>query len=162
MHHIFKAALPIIICTIAGCNSAVTLEDYPTIGGAWRGYSGDFSKPPKPDSLYPYISLTILRDGRVEGTDGAAQLKDCIVERNRGSIARWIGVETDYKIEGFLSGKISADDTTAEIIRDIAVPFTIVRDTLSGTLFIEKPWTYPYPILSKLRLPRKDIHPTEN
>jgi len=148
------ACLFLTAMLIAGCNSAVTLEDYPIIGGAWRGYSGDFSKLPKPDSLYPYISLTILRDGRVEGTIGTAQLKDCIVERNRGSIARWIGVETDYKIEGFITGNISARDTSTESIRDIAFPFTIEQDTLRGTLFTEKPWTYPFPIVPKVSIGR--------
>jgi len=139
---------------IAGCNSAVTNEDFPVIGGGWSGHSRDHSQPLKPDSLFPLVSLTIHRDGTVEGTVGNAQIKDCIVERNRGSIARWIGVETDYKIEGFITGNISARDTSSESIRDIAFPFNIKNDTLRGTLFIEKPWTYPYPILPKISITR--------
>jgi hypothetical protein len=145
----------------AGCNSPLTKEELIEISGTWYGHSSDFSKPSKPDSLFPVVSITILHNGKIEGYAGNAQLIDCFVEKNRGPIAKTIGVETDYKIEGFLSGRISPSDTTTVLLRNIAVPFNIVNDTLAGSLFIEKPWTYPFPILSKLRLSRKMTVTTE-
>lgn len=140
---------------LGGCNSAVTNEDLATLTGIWTGEGRSYVSSQPPDSIPAAVTIVIDTNGAVTGSAGGARFTEAYVHRNRGAVARWLGVETDYKIEGFLSGRLSAADTSTADRRDIAIPFNIEADTLHGTLFVEMPWRYPYPVMPKLRLTKR-------
>lgn len=156
MKTVFKLfAFFLLLFLFAGCNSKLETSDLRILSCIWEGRTSDYSIPPKPDSLFPIMKIQILENGQVIGNVGNAVFKNTLAECNRGSLARALNFETDYKIEGFLIGKINSRDTSNVRDRDIAFPFNIENDTLKGTLFLEKPWTYPLPILPKIRLTKK-------
>lgn len=140
---------------IFSCNSSLSDEELLILTGVWEGKSNDFAKTPKPDSLFPIVSINILSDGKVEGKAGDATFKDCYIEKNRGSIAKSLNVETDYIIEGFLVGKINKRDSLGKVERNISIPFNVENDSLRGTLFIVESWKYPNPILPKVVISKK-------
>jgi hypothetical protein len=79
------------------------------------------------------IAITIRADGEIEGHVGGARLENAYVLKNRGAFGRLIHVATDFRIEGRLQGAVFAADTRPT--KDIRVPLSLERDTLSGALF---------------------------
>lgn len=152
---IFPAVAATVFLMLSGCNSAATRDDLALLTGTWTGQGRSYVSAQPPDSIPATVTIVIDTNGVVSGSAGDARFTDAYIHRNRGAIARWLGVETDYKIEGFLSGRLSAADTSTAERRDIAIPFNIEADTLRGTLFVEMPWSYPYPVVPKLRLTKQ-------
>jgi hypothetical protein len=79
------------------------------------------------------ITIGIRADGSVEGRVGGATLLGAYVLKNRGWFGRAMHIGTDFRLEGRLQGSIFAADPVPTM--DIHAPFSLVGDTLAGTLF---------------------------
>ena len=145
-----------IILIFTGCNSEMTIDDIHLLSGSWQGSANDFSKVKKVDSLRSLISLSITDNGRAQAKVGSAIISNATVVRNRGSIARFLKLKTDYLIEGILNGHVNFYDTLNYVDQKITIPFNVINDTLRGTLFVNKPWEYPLPIIPKLELVKSE------
>lgn len=156
---IHYAAFVLLITIIAGCNSSLTLSDVQILEGVWEGRLNGHSSPSTVDSIDLFLTIKILNDGKVSGSIGDASLKNCRVERNRGSIARALNFETDYIIQGKLSGAVDESDTGAPAERDITLPFSVENGHFTGTLFVIESWAYPAPLLPRIRIARKSPKP---
>jgi hypothetical protein len=141
-----------ILLLFTGCNSELTIDDIHLLSGSWQGRANDFNNVKRVDSLRPWISLSITNNGKAQAKVGTASVSNAIVVRNRGSIARFLKLKTDYLIEGVLNGHVNYYDTLNYVDQKITIPFNVIKDTLRGTLFVNKPWEYPLPIIPKLEL----------
>lgn len=153
-----KAAFACLVCVCAsgapaaargGCGGFPPDE----LVGTWEGISL-FSRHGARETAR--VSLTILPDGRVEGSAGGARMADCVVRRNRGWLGRKLGIKTDYRITGWLEGAVVPADAGGR--RRISLPFNLRDGALAGGLAALTqrwweccpPWLFP-----RLRLPKK-------
>lgn len=79
------------------------------------------------------VNISIGIDGKVIGFIGNATLKECKIEKNRGSLGRKLNLKTDYRIYGYLDGKINQNDKQTE--RKISMPFNSEQNKLIGCIF---------------------------
>lgn len=77
--------------------------------------------------------ITIARNGIVKGKLGGANFESCVVLDTRGTTERFANAEPEYTLVGYLKGRLSAPDTTAE--REIKFPLKYDHELLQGTLF---------------------------
>lgn len=125
----------------------------PELIGTWEGTS-KFSRRGVQE-LTP-VSITILPDGKIEGTAGAARLTRCVVKKNRGWLGKKLNIKTDYIIRGCLEGSVVSHDAGG--MRKIAMPFSIRDGTLMGGLgaLTQRWWECcPAWLFSRLSLPKK-------
>ena len=106
--------------------------------------------------MRPWISLSITDNGKAQAKVGSASIANATVVRNRGSIARFLKHKTDYLIEGVLNGHVNFYDTLNYVDQKITIPFNVINDTLQGSLFVNKSWEYPLPIIPKLELVKSE------
>lgn len=151
----FMALLAVMSC------SARSWTPPAEILGTWSGKSEVFAKFKKGESPSDHpddwieITVTIHRDGRVEGAVGDAKLENCKVASNRGWLGRKLNIKTDYIVRGgYLEGAIVLDDSTSR--REFTIPFNIVDGTFAGGLMALKEKHYPWPLFPRLELVRGD------
>lgn len=96
--------------------------------------------------------LHISADGKVTGRVGGAELRDCVVESNRGWFGRLLNIKTDFIIRGKIAGVVAIGSESGT--NTINAPFNLPGNGIKGTIFITHPFTYPYPFLD-LRLSRE-------
>ncbi len=154
-------AFLIVATLLAGC-LARPMETIPApLIGTWHGESTvrlpivfvpESDDDPSDDVRVPVaIELTIHDDGTVTGTVGDAELVECVLKQNRGELGRRLNMATDYIImDGYLAGAVVPEDETPE--KDLTIPFNIVDDHLHGSLFWEKEWQYPLPLMPQIEL----------
>ena len=145
-----------ILLIFTGCNSGLTIDDMHLLSGSWQGRANDFNTVKRVDSLHPCISLSIADNGKARAKVGSASISNATVVRNRCSIERFLKLKTDYLIEGVLNGQVNFYDTLNYVDQKISIPFNVINDTLRGTLFVNKPWEYPLPVIPKLELVKSE------
>jgi len=91
------------------------------------------------------IVLHISADGTVTGRAGGAELSECVVEVNRGWLARLLHIKDDFIIHGKIIGAVAAGSESGT--HTINAPFDLPDGRIKGTLFITHPFIYPYPFL---------------
>jgi len=119
------------------------------LAGQWHGtnrftgisYEEATQKKVSPRELK--VALQISTDGKVTGRLGGAELRDCVVESNRGWLGRKLNIKTDFVIRGHIVGAVATG--SAGGTNTISAPFNLVAGQIKGTVFAMHPFTYPYP-----------------
>jgi hypothetical protein len=88
----------------------------------------------------------ISADGLVTGHIGGAELSGCSVAVNRGWLGRRLHIKTDFVIRGQLIGAVAPGSESGT--HTISVPFNLDGRQLGGTVFVLRPFIYPYPFLN--------------
>ena len=91
------------------------------------------------------VELRITPDGKVTGSVGGAELRDCAVGLNRGWLGRLLNIKSDFIIRGSMAGSVAAG--SANETNTINVPFNVQGNGMKGSVFVILPHKYPYPIL---------------
>jgi hypothetical protein len=153
-----RSLLPALLALLLpACGLRADQTSLADLTGQWQGqsrftgisYQEATQKKVAPQQVE--IELHIAADGRVTGRAGGAQLRDCVVEVNRGWLARLLHVKDDFIIRGQLVGVVAAGSANAT--NTINAPFDLPDGQIKGTLFIIHPIIYPYPFLN-LKLSR--------
>ena len=88
----------------------------------------------------------ISADGQVTGHIGGAELSRCFVAVNRGWLGRRLHIKTDFVIRGQLIGAVAPGSESGT--HTISAPFNLAGGQLGGTVFVLRPFIYPYPFLN--------------
>jgi len=88
----------------------------------------------------------ISADGQVTGHIGGAELRGCFVAKNRGWLGRRLHIKTDFVIRGQLIGAVAPGSESGSY--KISAPFNLDGSQLGGTVFVLRPFSYPYPFLN--------------
>ena len=142
----------ILVPLLSSCgNGSATISDQ-RLAGDWQGksrFTGISYQEATQKKIAPQqveMNLHIAADGTVTGRVGGATLSDGLVESNRGWLGRKLNIKTDFIIRGRLIGSVAAG--SANETNTINAPFNLPNGRMKGTLFIIRPFVYPYPILS--------------
>jgi len=125
----------------------------PDLIGTWEGTSS-YSRHGAHESTI--VSVTIMPDGKVEGSAGGARFTQCTAQKNRGWLGKILNIKTDYIIRGYLEGPVAKDDAGG--LREIAIPFNIRDGKLVGGLgaLTQRWWECcPAWLFGRLSLPKK-------
>lgn len=79
------------------------------------------------------FNLSIKQNCRVSGSLGTAVFEDCIIQKNRGWIAKQLNLKTDWVIQGKLVGAIFPEDVIKS--KTISMPINIENGRIKGSLF---------------------------
>jgi len=88
----------------------------------------------------------ISADGQVTGHIGGAELSGCSVAVNRGWLGRRLHLKTDFVLRGQLIGAVAPGSESGT--HTISAPFNLDGSQLGGTVFVLRPFIYPYPFLN--------------
>jgi len=79
------------------------------------------------------VTMVITPDGSVEGYIGDAHFAQCRISKNRGWFGRFLGLWTDFVVDGRLTGKIS--NKGPFFGREIRSPFDLEDGRIKGSVF---------------------------
>ena len=149
------AVFTVVALLMASCGATPIAQVEAPLLGTWHGESMvrppiSFVPPPtetpRPPEVTVDIDITIHEDASVTGTVGGAELKDCVLKRNRGDLGRSLNVASDYIImDGYLDGPVIPGDE--ELRKDFTIPFNLVDDHMQGSVMWLKDRKYPFPLL---------------
>ena len=155
----FLLLVAVLLLFAAGCGATDLESVDASLLGEWSGAGmvqppitftpsdDDSTRLPKQEVE---LHLIIRDDASVTGSVGGAELRDCVLKRNRSELGRQLNVATDYIIvDGYLDGAIIEGDE--EPHKDFTIPFNIVTDDggggrMRGTVMWLKENRYPLPL----------------
>jgi hypothetical protein len=137
-----------VLFGLTGCHAAVPDQ---RLVGQWRGtnlfhgvsYREIVDK--QVTNQLVAVALVIAADGQVTGHIGGAELTNCVCRQNRGWLGRKLNIETDFIIRGQITGQVVPASEAGT--HEISAPFNLKAGRISGTVFVQRNFTYPYPIL---------------
>lgn len=151
-----KSALmfAILLAALTSCAGSPTVPGKRLVG-KWHGqdrFSGmsyeEVTK--KKVKIQDVETLVIIApDGKVTGHVGGAEFVGCAVTANRGWFGRLLHIKTDFIIIGEITG--AAVPGSEGGTHSINAPFNLTDSSITGSVFVIRTFTYPYPFL-KLRL----------
>jgi len=111
-----------------------------SIVGNWSGKhlvvvrtktNGKFNFIKHPEAVI--FNISIKQNCQVSGSLGTAVFEDCIIQKNRGWIAKQLNLKTDWVIQGKLVGAIFPEDVIKN--KTISMPINIENGRIKGSLF---------------------------
>lgn len=95
------------------------------------------------------VTITIHKDGAVQGSVGKAKFVKCRFAKNRGWFGRWLNIKTDFIIKGgYLQGPLYPGDSVQ--VKKFTLPFNIINGKMRGSVMQIFRWKYPKPLVSIL------------
>ncbi len=79
------------------------------------------------------FKISIQQDCKVFGSLGTAVFEGCVIQKNRGWIAKKLNLKTDYVIQGKLVDAIFPEDVIKS--KTISMPFNLENGRIKGSLF---------------------------
>lgn len=142
-HSLYITLIPIILVLLFIQPNSLSAENWSppaSLVGNWSGKHLVVLRTKK-DGKFNYIkhpgavnfSISINQNCKVSGSLGTAVFEDCIIQKNRGWIAKKLNLKTDYVIQGKLVGSIFPEDVIKNKI--ISMPINIENGRIKGSLF---------------------------